>query len=101
MPGNFKTSLADRRTWHTYGRWKDLGVQRADGKAFPAVKDRARLWLPVADGPAFLLGQNFYAARSYNPSYSYALALVHLVALCFELAPHLGRRLFAFRQLAP
>lgn len=78
LPRNFKTSLADRRTWHTYGRWKDLGVERADGKAFPDAKDRARLWLPVAGGPAFLLGQNFYAARSYNPSYSYALALVHL-----------------------
>jgi hypothetical protein len=34
--------------------------------------------VPVAGGPAFLLGQNFYAVRSYNPSTSYTLALVHL-----------------------
>lgn len=25
-----------------------------------------------------MLGQNFYSARSYNPSYNYAQALVHL-----------------------
>jgi lytic murein transglycosylase len=78
LPANFKTSLADRSTWRSYQRWMDLGVTRADGKPFPRQNDRARLWLPVAGGPAFLLGQNFYAARSYNPSYSYALAVVHL-----------------------
>lgn len=78
LPPKFKTSLADRRTWRTYQRWKDFGVTRADGKSFPRLKDRARLWLPVEGGPAFLLGQNFYAARSYNPSYSYALAVLHL-----------------------
>ena len=34
--------------------------------------------MPVAGGPAFLVGQNFYAVRSYNPSTNYTLALVHL-----------------------
>ena len=29
-------------------------------------------------GPAFLLGPNFYAVRSYNPSMNYALAICHL-----------------------
>ena len=78
LPRKFKTRLADRRTWRTYQRWKDFGVERADGKPFPNLKHRARLWLPAPGGPGFLLGQNFYAARSYNPSYSYALAVVHL-----------------------
>jgi lytic murein transglycosylase len=78
LPAKFKTALADRRTWRTYSRWSDLGIARADGKPFPRRSDRARLWLPSPGGPAFLLGQNFYAARSYNPSYSYTLALVHL-----------------------
>jgi hypothetical protein len=36
------------------------------------------LWVPVAGGPAFLLGPNFYAVRSYNPSMNYALAICHL-----------------------
>ena len=33
---------------------------------------------PVPGGPAFLLGPNFYAVRSYNPSMNYALSIVHL-----------------------
>jgi hypothetical protein len=32
----------------------------------------------VPGGPAFLLGPNFYAVRSYNPSMNYTLAIVHL-----------------------
>jgi lytic murein transglycosylase len=78
LPEGFKTRLADRKTWRTYHRWQQLGVARADGKRFPRPHDRVRLWLPVEGGPAFLLGQNFYAIRSYNPSYSYALAVAHL-----------------------
>ena len=34
--------------------------------------------MPVPGGPAFLLGPNFYAVRSYNPSMNYALAICHL-----------------------
>ena len=32
--------------------------------------------MPVAGGPAFLIGQNFRAVYSYNPSTSYTLALL-------------------------
>src|SRR4029078_9386102 len=39
---------------------------------------RARLGRRVGGGPAFLVGQNFQAVYSYNPSRSYALALCHL-----------------------
>jgi lytic murein transglycosylase len=70
--------LADNRTRRTYAKWRSLGVTRADGKAFDRPEDLARLWLPVNGGPAFLLGQNFFAVRSYNPSSSYTLALLHL-----------------------
>lgn len=38
----------------------------------------AKLWIPVAGGPAFLIGQNFEAVKSYNPSMNYALAICHL-----------------------
>ena len=46
--------------------------------AFARPGDPAKLWIPVAGGPAFLVGQNFQAVYSYNPSRSYALALCHL-----------------------
>ena len=58
--------------------WAGRGVSRADGKPFERLKERARLWRPVAGGPAFLLTQNFSAVRTYNPANTYALAIVHL-----------------------
>jgi lytic murein transglycosylase len=70
--------LADNRTMRSYAKWQDLGVKRADGTAFARPGDHVKLWLPVAGGPAFLVGQNFRAVYSYNPSTSYTLALLHL-----------------------
>src|SRR5262249_10426674 len=62
----------------TYAAWQAAGARRADGEAFPHPDTTARLWVPVPGGPAFLLGPNFYAVRSYNPSMNYTLAIVHL-----------------------
>src|SRR6266576_3929698 len=62
----------------TYEAWQRAGVTRADAKAFPHPSASAKLWVPVPGGPAFLLGQNFYAVRSYNPSMNYTLSIVHL-----------------------
>ena len=73
-----RTRLADNRTTRSYAKWQDLGVRRADGAAFARPGDQVKLWLPVEGGPAFLVGQNFRAVHSYNPSNSYTLALCHL-----------------------
>ncbi|MGE3148989.1 MAG: lytic murein transglycosylase [Pseudorhodoplanes sp.] len=62
----------------SYASWRDLGVVRADGQPFPQPNATARLWVPVAGGPAFLLGPNFFSLYSYNPSRNYALAIAHL-----------------------
>jgi lytic murein transglycosylase len=62
----------------TYAAWQAAGVTRADGAAFPQPNATAQLWIPVKGGPAFLLGPNFYAVKSYNPSMNYALAICHL-----------------------
>src|SRR6266581_1493473 len=62
----------------TYDAWQRAGVTRADGKSFPQANASAKLWVPVPGGPAFLLGSNFYAVRSYNPSMNYTLSIVHL-----------------------
>jgi lytic murein transglycosylase len=68
-------SGSDRRS---YGAWQKLGVARADGQAFPQPNASAKLWVPVGGGPAFLLGPNFDAVKTYNPSMNYTLAIVHL-----------------------
>jgi len=62
----------------TYATWSNAGVSRADSQPFPQPNASAQLWVPVPGGPAFLLGPNFYAVRSYNPSMNYALAICHL-----------------------
>jgi membrane-bound lytic murein transglycosylase B len=71
---------ADESSRHskTYAAWTSAGIRRADGQAFPQPEAGAQLWVPVDGGPAFLLGPNFYAVRSYNPSMNYALAICHL-----------------------
>jgi len=58
--------------------WQDRGVAAANGRSFPRPGEHARLWQPVPGGPVFLLTQNFFAIRSYNPSMNYALAIAHL-----------------------
>src|SRR5215471_7683952 len=68
---------ADSRT-RTYQQWQELGVVRADGKPFVRPQDRVHLTVPVRGGPAFLIGQNFAAVKSYNPAFSYALAVCYL-----------------------
>ncbi len=62
----------------SYEAWAAAGVTRADGEAFPQPKATAQLWVPVPGGPAFLIGPNFYAVKSYNPSMNYALSICHL-----------------------
>ncbi|WP_428030520.1 lytic murein transglycosylase [Ancylobacter sp.] len=70
---------ADASAWRTVEEWGRLGVKPAGGGRFAFPKARTRLWAPVGpEGPCFLLTQNFYAVRSYNPSMNYALAVCHL-----------------------
>ena len=71
----------------SYAAWQALGVIRADGEPFPQPNATAQPWVPVPGGPAFLLGPNFFAANSYNPSMNYALALVHLGDRCVGGGP--------------
>jgi membrane-bound lytic murein transglycosylase B len=73
-----RTTGASSRGSRTYANWASAGVLRADGQAFLQPNASAQMWVPVPGGPAFLLGANFYAVRSYNPSMNYALAICHL-----------------------
>jgi lytic murein transglycosylase len=76
--GTSQSRLANNRTMRSYAKWQELGVQRADGAPYARPNDQVKLWQPVGSGPTFLVGQNFHAVYSYNPSTSYTLALVHL-----------------------
>ncbi len=62
----------------SYAEWHKAGIVRANGKPYDTPHVAARLWTPVPGGPSFLLSKNFDAVKSYNPSSSYALAVVLL-----------------------
>jgi membrane-bound lytic murein transglycosylase B len=86
----YEVRMADEhrgRGSRSYAAWQALGVSRADGAPFPQPNATARAWIPVPGGPAFLIGPNFFAAKSYNPSMSYALALVYLGDRCAGRGP--------------
>src|SRR5262245_28345765 len=79
LPKGFNYLLADRSEMKTIAAWERTGIRRAGGKSFPRANDRAFLLVPAgAQGPAFLMLQNFRAIMKYNSSETYALAIGHL-----------------------
>jgi lytic murein transglycosylase len=79
VPKNFDFMLADRSKQLTVRQWEGLGLKRPDGKPFPRAEDRAYLLVPAgAQGPGFLMLQNFRVIMKYNPAEAYALAIGHL-----------------------
>lgn len=74
LPENFDYAAFDL----DFGRWRALGVTRADGDALP-TGGAASLYLPAgASGPAFLISDNFEAIRQYNTSDAYAMSVALL-----------------------
>ncbi|MDP1583823.1 MAG: lytic murein transglycosylase [Bradyrhizobium sp.] len=78
IPKNFNYMLADRAKAMTVAQWEQLGLVRAGGKRFPNPAERAYLLAPAgAEGPGFLMLQNFRVIMKYNPAEAYALAIGH------------------------
>src|SRR5215813_13077011 len=79
LPKGFNFMLADRSRAMSVQEWERFGIRRAGGKAFPRADDRAYLLVPAgAQGPGFLMLQNFHVIMKYNPAEAYALAIGHL-----------------------
>jgi len=79
VPKGFNFMLADRSRVMSVQEWERVGIRRAGGKAFPRADDRAYLLVPAgAQGPGFLMLQNFRVIMKYNPAEAYALAIGHL-----------------------
>jgi lytic murein transglycosylase len=77
-PRGFDYMLADRAKQMSLAQWERLGVRRPTGQAFPRDSDQAWLLAPAgAQGPAFLMLQNFRVILRYNPAEAYALAIGH------------------------
>ncbi|HEY0330154.1 MAG TPA: lytic murein transglycosylase [Rhodopseudomonas sp.] len=78
LPPGFNFMLADRGKAMSLAQWQQIGVSRAGGKPFPNPADKAYLLAPAgAEGPGFLMLQNFRVIMKYNPAEAYALAIGH------------------------
>jgi lytic murein transglycosylase len=78
VPAGFNYVLADRARQMTIAQWQHLGIKRAGGQPFPRLTDQAFLLAPAgAEGPGFLMLQNFRTILRYNPAEAYALAIGH------------------------
>ncbi len=74
LPENYDYAAYDL----DFGRWRALGAVRVDGGDLPA-SGASSLYLPTgAQGPAFLIGDNFEVIRQYNTSDAYAMSVAAL-----------------------
>jgi lytic murein transglycosylase len=79
LPAGFDYLLADSAKAMTLREWERQGVVRVGGKPYRRPTDRAYLLIPAgANGPAFLMLNNFRVLMKYNPAEAYALAIGHL-----------------------
>jgi lytic murein transglycosylase len=83
LPDEFYARREGRRVRRTLATWAARGLRRVDGTRLvsadlPATTN-AGLHLPAgANGPAFLVFDNFTAIYRYNATEAYALAIAHL-----------------------
>jgi membrane-bound lytic murein transglycosylase B len=78
VPQGFNYMLADRAKVMTLAQWEHLGIKPAGGQPFPRPTEKAYLLAPAgAEGPGFLMLQNFRVIMKYNPAEAYALAIGH------------------------
>jgi membrane-bound lytic murein transglycosylase B len=66
------------RSRATFAEWQALGVQRTDGKPFPSAGQGILFFPSGANGPGFLVTENFAVLKEYNNSDAYAIAVGHL-----------------------
>ena len=79
LPADFDYGLSAPERAKPAVAWRKLGVKRPGGTPIGDTSLPLQLRLPAgADGPAFLVTDNFRAILRYNPAVSYALAVAHL-----------------------
>ena len=66
------------RSRATFAEWEKLGVRRADGKPLPESGQGILFFPSGANGPGFIVTENFAVLKEYNNSDAYAIAVGHL-----------------------
>ena len=88
LPAGFDYDLSGLDKRKPLAEWQALGVRKMGGGSLPAVDIDASLILPAgADGPAFLVYQNYRTILVWNRSILYAIAVGHLADRLAGLGP--------------
>lgn len=79
LPDEFPYHVSGIDSPRSVQEWRQLGVLRANGTPLAAKSSKAALLLPSgAEGPKFLVYDNFEVIMQWNRSQFYALAVGHL-----------------------
>ena len=79
LPANFDFSSADPTIRKPLQEWRALGLLQTSGSPIPVADMQAAVIIPAgAQGPAFLVYNNFRVTQAYNPPIFYALTVGHL-----------------------
>lgn len=79
LPVNFDFSLSGLSIKKTVNEWAKTGITTAYGHPLPESEMKGSIILPAgAEGPAFLVYDNFRTAMVWNQSIFYALCVGHL-----------------------
>jgi len=82
LPWGFEVTVPNgfdyMRSRASFNEWAALGVRRADGKPFPAEGQGILFFPSGANGPGFIVTENFVVLKEYNNSDAYAIAVGHL-----------------------
>lgn len=76
LPPDFPYHLAGIASFRPIREWRQHGVVKVDGTALPDVELEAALLIPAgAEGPKFLVYENFKVIMKWNRSQFYALSV--------------------------
>jgi membrane-bound lytic murein transglycosylase B len=79
LPDSFSPGLIGHDTRKSLVEWQRLGIRRSDGRNLPRVDISASVITPDgADGPAFIVYENFRAILKWNRSNYFALTVGYL-----------------------
>ena len=79
VPADFDYLLATRETLRPVSFFAERGVRRVKGREFGDLTTPVFLYAPAgANGPKFLMTQNYLVLKGYNFSDSYAMSVAHL-----------------------
>ncbi len=78
LPEGFNYGSADQSNRRPVSDWRARGVTLIDGAPLPDHGPGAVITPAGAQGPAFIVFQNFYVIKEYNNATSYAIGVGHL-----------------------